>query len=149
LLAELLQLGKLRLRGQHDGRIVFHDSCYLGRYNEVFREPREVLAAACGGTPPLEMTRCREESFCCGAGGGRMWMEEGVGKPIYLERTQEALRLNPSAIAVACPYCMIMLEDGLRDENATEKVYVKDVAEIVAEAMTGHEPHAAAAPRTP
>jgi Fe-S oxidoreductase len=135
LIADLIQQGKIRVHGQRDGKVVFHDSCYLGRYNGVFREPRDVLAAARGGTPPLEMARCREESFCCGAGGGRMWMEEDIGKAIYLDRTQEALEKNPDTIAVACPYCMIMFEDGLRDENAVETVKVKDVAEIVVEAM--------------
>jgi Fe-S oxidoreductase len=135
LIAELLHQGKLRLRGNADGRVVYHDSCYLGRYNQVFAEPREILTAACGGTAPTDMPRCREESFCCGAGGGRMWMEEDIGKQIYLERTQEALRLNPATIAVACPYCLTMFEDGLRDENVTETVKVKDVAEIVVEAM--------------
>ena len=94
-----------------------------------------MIAAATGGQPPLEMGRCRQNSFCCGAGGGRMWMEEDIGQATYLERTREALALNPSVISVACPYCMTMFEDGLRDENVTEKVKVKDVAEIVVETM--------------
>ncbi len=81
------------------------------------------------------MERCGEKSFCCGAGGGRMWMEELIGKRIYLERTQEALRTDPSTIAVACPYCMTMFEDGVKDEKAQDQVKVKDLAEIVAEAM--------------
>jgi len=134
LIADLIRQGRLHLSGQTDGRIVFHDSCYLGRYNGVFQEPREVLAAATG-KPPLEMPLCRENSFCCGAGGGRMWMDEDIGQAIYLERTREALALNPSTISVACPYCMTMFEDGLRDENATGRVKVKDVAEIVVEAI--------------
>lgn len=134
LIADLIRQGRLRLSGRAEGRIVFHDSCYLGRYNGVFEEPREVLAAASGGAPPLEMPRCRQNSFCCGAGGGRMWMDEDIGQGIYLERTREALALNPSVISVACPYCMTMFEDGLRDEDATGRVKVKDVAEIVVEA---------------
>jgi len=135
LVADLLRQGRLRLAGIPDGKIVFHDSCYLGRYNGVFREPRELLAAATGGTPPLEMPRRCEQSFCCGAGGGRMWMDEDVGTPMYRERTREALTLSPSTIAVACPYCMTMFEDGLRDEGAANTVKVKDVAEIVADAL--------------
>jgi Fe-S oxidoreductase len=133
--AELLRLGRIRLHTPTDERIVFHDSCYLGRYNGVYREPRELVTAASGGRPPLEMPRCQEGSFCCGAGGGRMWMDEDVGKPVYLERTQEALRQNPSTICVACPYCMTMFEDGLRDEQPATPVRVQDVAELVAQAM--------------
>ncbi len=134
LVADLLRQGRLRLSGRPDGRIVYHDSCYLGRYNGIFREPRNVLAAATGAAP-LEMPRCRENSFCCGAGGGRMWMDEGVGQSTYRARTREALALDPATISVACPYCMTMFEDGLRDENAVGKVKVKDIAEIVADAM--------------
>lgn len=135
LIADLIRQGKLRLSGQVEERIVFHDSCYLGRYNDVYQEPREVLTAATGGEPPLEMSQCRQNSFCCGAGGGRMWMDEDTGQATYLARTREALALDPSIISVACPYCMTMFEDGLRDENATSKVKVMDVAEIVVEAM--------------
>jgi Fe-S oxidoreductase len=135
LVAELVRLGRVRLQGGSGERIVFHDSCYLGRYNGVYDEPRELLAAATGA-PPLEMDRCREDSFCCGAGAGRMWMDEDIGKGIYLERTQQALALRPTTISVACPYCMVMMEDGLRDEQNLGAVKVKDVAEIVAESMS-------------
>jgi len=135
LICELLKRGTIKLNGKVDGRIVIHDSCYLGRYNDVYDQPREVVKAACGGVGPLEMKRRKEESFCCGAGGGRMWVEESLGKRIYLERTQEALREDPSAIAVACPYCMTMFEDGIKDEKLQDKVKVKDIAEFVAEAM--------------
>ncbi len=134
LIYSLLEQGRLKLKGGSDGQTVFHDSCYLGRYNNIYNEPRAIIKAA-SGSAPLEMKRCGEESFCCGAGGGRMWMEELIGKRIYLERTQEALRTNPSTIAVACPYCMTMFEDGVKDEKAQDRVKVKDIAEIVAEAM--------------
>jgi Fe-S oxidoreductase len=135
LIADLLKQCRIRLSSPVDERIVFHDSCYLGRYNGVYREPRELLAAATGGRIPLEMPRCRADSFCCGAGGGHMWMNEDIGQSTYLARTREALALNPSTICVACPYCMTMFEDGLRDENVVNQVKIKDVAEIVAEAM--------------
>jgi len=134
-LADLIRQGKLRLSGTPKDGVVFHDSCYLGRYSGVFQEPREVIAAATGGKPPLEMPRCLQNSLCCGAGGGRMWMDEDIGQATYLERTREALALHPSVISVACPYCMTMFEDGLRDENAVGQVQVKDVAEIVLEAI--------------
>ena len=135
LIQTLLKQGKITLKGSDVGRTVIHDSCYLGRYNEIYREPREILKAASKGNAPLEMKRCGQESFCCGAGGGRMWMEELIGKRIYLERTQEALKTNPSTIVVACPYCMTMFEDGVKDEKVQDKVKVKDIAEIVVEAM--------------
>jgi Fe-S oxidoreductase len=135
LLADLLKQGRIKLSGKADGRVVFHDSCYLGRYNGIFDEPRQLLTAAAGGAAPTEMPRCRESSFCCGAGGGRMWMDEDIGTATYLDRTREALKLDPSTISVACPYCMTMLEDGLRDEGVTDKVKVADVAEIIAAAM--------------
>jgi Fe-S oxidoreductase len=131
----LLQRGSIKLKKQNDGSILFHDSCYLGRYNNIYQEPREILAKVCGGTAPLEMPRHEANSFCCGAGGGRMWLEEDTGKRIYLERTQEALATNPSTISVACPYCMTMFEDGVKDEKAQDKVKVKDIAEIVADSL--------------
>jgi Fe-S oxidoreductase len=131
----LIQQGKISLKGSMDGKTVIHDSCYLGRYNNIYSEPREIIKSASNGTPPLEMKRCGQESFCCGAGGGRMWMEELIGKRIYLERTQEALGMNPSTIAVSCPYCMTMFEDGVKDEKAQDTVKVKDISEIVAEAL--------------
>ena len=134
LIHELLRQGRIKLDSKAEGRIVFHDSCYLGRYNNIYNEPREIIKT-CNGSAPLEMQRSRQESFCCGAGGGRMWMEELIGKRIYLERTQEALKTNPSTIAVTCPYCMTMFEDGLKDENLQDKVRVKDIGEIVAETM--------------
>ena len=135
LINDLIKQGKISLNGNATGKTVFHDSCYLGRYNDIYTEPREILKAASQGTAPMEMERRGEESFCCGAGGGRMWMEELIGKRIYLERTQEALVTNPSTIAVSCPYCMTMFEDGIKDEKAQDTVKVKDIAEIVAEAI--------------
>jgi Fe-S oxidoreductase len=96
----------------------------------VYQEPRQVLAAT--GNPPLEMDRHHDRSFCCGAGGGRMWMEESLGKRINIERVEEALKKDPDAICVCCPYCMTMFEDGLKDKNALDKVEVLDLAEIVA-----------------
>lgn len=135
----LLQRGVIKLRKQQPCATVFHDSCYLGRYNDIYQEPREILTKVCGGTPPLEMNRHGAYSFCCGAGGGRMWMEEDIGKRIYLERTQEALATNPSTICVACPYCMTMFEDGVKDEKVQDRVRVRDIAEIVADAIVGDD----------
>ena len=115
------------------GSTVFHDSCYLGRHNDVYDAPRAVIEAATGAAPS-EMERNRGAAFCCGAGGGRMWMEEHVGERINLTRVNEALEQKPDTICVACPYCMTMFEDGLKDVKA-ENVKVRDVAEVMAEAL--------------
>ncbi len=135
LINKLIQENKLKLNGTGDlGNVVFHDSCYLGRYNEIYQAPREAIASVTGQAP-TEMKRRYERSFCCGAGGGRMWMEEAIGKRINLERVEEALKENPKTICVCCPYCMTMFEDGLKDEKADDRVQVLDLAEIVARAL--------------
>jgi Fe-S oxidoreductase len=132
---ELLKMKRLKINQKTREKIVFHDSCYLGRYNDIYKEPRQILKSCSGGKSPLEMPRNREKSFCCGAGGGLVWMEEMIGKRIYLERTQEALKKNPETIAVACPYCKTMFDDGINDERVADKVKVRDIAEIVADAL--------------
>jgi Fe-S oxidoreductase len=134
LIDELLKSGKLVVNRQNNGSVVFHDSCYLGRYNLIYDAPRDVLKDVTG-KHPLEMERRREKSFCCGAGGGRMWLEESEGKRIFVERTEEALAKDPQTICVCCPYCMTMFEDGLKDKNADDKVQVMDIAEIVADSL--------------
>jgi Fe-S oxidoreductase len=137
LIEQLLGEGKLHL-DTHEakgGNIVFHDSCYLGRHNGIYEAPRKVIAQATG-TAPAEMLRNRENSFCCGAGGGRMWLEEHLGERINLNRVNEALAGSPGTICVTCPYCMTMMEDGLKD-RASGQTKVKDIAEIVAEGLKG------------
>jgi len=135
LIQQLLKEGKLKLNGTADtGKMVIHDSCYLGRHNNIYEAPRADIIAATGKAP-LEMERNQKRGFCCGAGGGRMWLEESLGKRINIERTEEALKSDPKTICVACPYCMVMFEDGLKDKNADSKVQVLDVAEIVAKAL--------------
>ena len=136
LIEKLLAENKLTLPQQKkQGKMLFHDSCYLGRHNDNFDAPRQVLKQATGSSL-LEFGRNRENGFCCGAGGGRMWMEELSGTRINRERVQEALQQKPETICTACPYCMTMLGDGLKDEGAGE-VKVKDIAEVVAEALEG------------
>jgi Fe-S oxidoreductase len=135
LLRTLVQEGKLVLNQTTGemGTTVFHDSCYLGRHNDVYDAPRDVITAATG-QEPSEMGRNRNNAFCCGGGGGRMWMEEHVGERINLTRVNEALEQSPDTICVACPYCMTMFEDGLKDVKA-DNVKVRDVAEVMAEAL--------------
>ena len=139
LLAELIQNGKLRIAKERQATLTFHDPCYLGRYQEEYDAPRDVLTAL-NGTNPVEMRRSRDRSFCCGAGGGRMWMEEREGKRVNVERTEEALALNPDVIGTGCPFCMTMLTDGVKEKNAAEKVEVKDIAELVLEAVEPPQP---------
>ena len=135
LINKLLKEGRLKLNGGGDlGNVVFHDSCYLGRHNEIYQAPREAVAAVTGKVAS-EMDRHHNRGFCCGAGGGRMWMEESIGKRINIERVEEALKEDPMTICVCCPYCMTMFEDGLKDKGADDKVQVLDLAEIVAAAL--------------
>jgi len=129
-LLNLINEGKLKVKKGESAKVTFHDSCYLGRYNDVYDQPREILNAI-PGLNTLEMKRSRSKGFCCGAGGGRMWMEETAGKRVNVERTKEALALKPDIIGTACPFCMTMLEDGVKDKAAAEFVKVKDLAEIL------------------
>ncbi len=131
----LLLENKLLLRSPDGlGKVLYHDSCYLGRYNSIFDAPRQVISQVTGKTP-AEMERNREKGFCCGGGGGRMWMEEQKGKLINVARVEEALEEEPDTVCVACPYCMTMFEDGLKDKEADDRVHVLDLAEIVARAL--------------
>ncbi len=133
LLSQLLRSGKITT-GKHDWeRTVFHDSCYIGRYNGIYNAPRSLISLS--GQALAEMRRSRSRGLCCGAGGARMFMEERVGKRINVERTQEALALNPQTIATECPFCMTMLTDGVKAENADERVHVRDIAEILADSL--------------
>lgn len=135
LISRLLAEGKLKMNKQVEelGKIIVHDSCYLGRHNDIYDAPRDVLSKVSGSTP-LEFERNRESSFCCGAGGGRMWMEEQTGTRINRTRVKEAMEQNPDTICVSCPFCMTMFEDGLKDEQVKD-VRVRDLTEIVAEAL--------------
>ena len=113
-----------------DGGVTYHDPCYLGRHNRVFEAPREVLGTAISGGL-TEMPRNSERSFCCGAGGARMWMEEKIGKRINVERVEEALATGAKTVAVGCPFCFTMLGDGVTGKGAQENVEVVDVATVL------------------
>jgi len=134
-LARLLREGRLTPRRRLDKRLTFHDSCYLGRYNGIYADPRGILKSI-PGLRLKEMARHRAKSFCCGAGGGRMWMEETLGvQKINEARADQALALNPEVIAVSCPFCTIMFEDGLKARDQEETVKVYDIAELLAQAL--------------
>jgi Fe-S oxidoreductase len=134
LIEHLMAAGKLKVQGEskENVRIAFHDSCYLGRYNEVYEAPRKALAAI-PGVELVEMPRNKTQGLCCGAGGARMWMEETIGKRINVERVEEALETKPDVIAAGCPFCQVMISDGVTEKAEQDKVQVKDIAEIIAE----------------
>jgi Fe-S oxidoreductase len=134
LLGQLVADGRLTPITPVEGLITYHDPCYLGRHNDVYAPPREVLASV-PGLASKEMHRCRERGFCCGAGGARMWMEERIGKQINVERVDEALGLDPDMVGTACPFCMVMLSDAVtaakQTGQAKEGVEVLDVSQLL------------------
>jgi len=135
LLQQLLLDGRIKPNREVKelGSVIYHDSCYLGRHNGIYDQPREIIAKVTG-EEPQEFGRKRENGFCCGAGGGRMWMEEHSGERINIARVTEALESKPDTICVACPYCMTMFEDGVKDKGAAN-VRIRDIAEVVAEGL--------------
>jgi len=138
LIHELLEQGRIRVRANLQ-RVVYHDPCYLGRHNGEFDAPRAVLARLCSDAP-LEMALSREKAMCCGAGGGRMWMEETIGKRINIARVEQALQVQPQKIATACPYCAVMVGDGLAGLPSAGEVQSRDLAELVLEALVDEAP---------
>jgi Fe-S oxidoreductase len=133
LLQQLINEGRLKVQGGKflGKKIVYHDPCYLGRANGVYEAPRQLIASL--DAELAEMKRSRKNSFCCGAGGAQMFKEPEKGnKDINIERTEEALKHQPDFIAVACPFCMTMMTDGVKHFNKEEQVKVMDVAELLA-----------------
>ncbi len=141
LLAKLVKEGKLVPKHSVDETIAFHDSCYLGRYNEVYDAPRDIMKAI-PGVKLKEIERNREDAMCCGAGGGLMWMEEETGHRINVSRTEQALAVNPSIISSGCPYCLTMLSDGTKAKEVEEQVGTYDVAELLEKSVFGEEQQA-------
>jgi len=133
LIARLVRDGRVALKPAAAAPYTFHDPCYLGRHNGLLKEPRQVLRAALGGKP-RELERHGDDSFCCGAGGGLMWTEESLGTRINHLRTDEVIASGAPLAAAACPFCLTMLRDGLKDKGC-ESVVVKDIAQIVAELL--------------
>jgi Fe-S oxidoreductase len=134
LLEHLVATGKLTPGGGYQGTVTYHDPCFLGRHNRVFDEPRSVIDSIPGATQ-VEMGRCREKGFCCGAGGARMWLEENIGKRVNMERTEEALGTGADVVSTACPYCMIMLDDAVRAHQKEDDVRVLDLSQLLEESL--------------
>jgi len=134
LLARLVADGKLTPAGTVEEKITYHDPCFLGRHNNVYTPPREIIDAV-PGTQAEEMHRCKNRGFCCGAGGARMWLEERIGKRINTERIDEALQLDPDTVSTACPYCLVMLGDAVNAKKASgeakQTLEVIDVAQLL------------------
>ncbi|MES2733128.1 MAG: (Fe-S)-binding protein [Bacteroidota bacterium] len=135
-LQQLINEGKVKLQGGGDfkgKRITYHDSCYLGRANNIYEAPRQVLQAL--DAELVEMKRCRTKGLCCGAGGGQMFKEAEPGKKeVNIERIEEALATKATIIAAACPFCMTMLSDGVKNKEKETDIKVYDLAELIAKA---------------
>jgi len=138
LLAHLIETGRLTAGGAYQGKVTYHDPCYLGRHNRVYAEPREVLESI-PGVEVVEMHRCKGNGFCCGAGGARMWMEENIGKRVNMERTDEALGTGADIISTACPFCMIMLDDAVQANGKGDEVKVMDITGVIERSLTKTE----------
>ena len=138
LLAQWVKEGRLKPVHAIEETVTYHDSCYLGRYNEVYEAPRDILKAI-PGVNLVEMARNRETGMCCGAGGGLMWMEETTGSRINVARTEQALAVQPSIIGTGCPYCLTMISDGTKAKEVEEKVQTLDVTEILERSVIGQK----------
>jgi len=133
LIAQLIAQGRLRIEPKFE-RVIYHEPCYLGRHNGEFEAPRAVLRRLAKDRP-LEFALNREKAMCCGAGGARMWLEESIGKRINVLRVEQALPQSPRMIVTACPYCAVMMADGIAALGKDDAIETRDLAELVATAM--------------
>ncbi len=133
LIAGLIGDGRLKISINNVKKATYHDSCYLGRYNDIYEEPREILRAFSG--IQVELPRSKTNSFCCGGGGGHMWMEEDPDKRVNIRRVEEIIAAHVDCVATACPYCLTMFDDALKAKEAEESIKAVDLSELVAEAL--------------
>ncbi|HLF47994.1 MAG TPA: (Fe-S)-binding protein [Methylomirabilota bacterium] len=132
LLDDLIASGRLTVSRERSERITYHDACNLGRYNDIYDEPRRVLGSV-ARTELLEMTLSRSKGFCCGGGGGRAWMEETEGRRVNQVRVEQAMEVNPDILASACPFCLTMFEDGVKAKEVGDRIKTRDIAELLVE----------------
>jgi Fe-S oxidoreductase len=133
-LFELVNEGRIKLKGEYAKKITYHDPCYLGRHNGIYDEPREVLKKV-PGLEMNEMADCGKDSLCCGGGGGRVWMETQKGERFSDLRIEQAMDVEAEVLVTACPYCITMLEDSRITMEADEKIEIKDITEIIQEVI--------------
>jgi len=142
LLAKLVEEGKLTPVTPIEEKITYHDPCFLGRHNKVYKQPRDIMATV-PGVKTQEMHRHKDRGFCCGAGGARMWMEERIGKRINTERVDEALGTDPDTVSTACPFCLVMLGDAINEKKnagqAKESLEVVDVSQLLIRSIKGED----------
>ncbi len=131
LIAQLLKEGKLKIAKGRGELVTYHDACYLGRYNDIYQPPRRIVKSI-PEIKMVEMGRNREDSFCCGGGGGHMWLEEHEGRRINELRTEQAMDTGAQTVVTACPFCLQMFDDGIKTKEAEEKLKVMDIAELLA-----------------
>jgi len=134
IIADLIAQGRIKLKNSVQGTFTYHDSCFLGRYNDIYEQPRKILKAV-PGMKLSEMASNHAKSFCCGAGGARMWMEEDIGERINDMRTDQAIEAKADTIAVGCPFCLTMMSDGIKDREKEDTMNALDIAEIVWNSM--------------
>jgi len=134
-IADLIGDGKLKLGGLDGNKVVaYHDSCYLGRYNDIYQAPRGILKAI-GGIDKVELARSGSTSFCCGGGGGHMWMEEEPSQRVNVRRTEQIIEAKADIVATSCPYCLSMLEDGLKTKGVENSIKAMDLSELVVQTL--------------
>ncbi|MBN1188868.1 MAG: 4Fe-4S dicluster domain-containing protein [Dehalococcoidales bacterium] len=133
-IASLIKNNKLKIRLPGQGLVTYQEPCYLGRYNDIFEEPRQVISSIPGVTL-VEMEQNRKNGFCCGGGGGRMWLEENIGQRISEIRLDQAVRTRAQILATACPFCLQMFEDAAKEKETESPMIIKDIAELVAESL--------------
>jgi Fe-S oxidoreductase len=129
-IAELIREGKLKPVRTVDKKVTYHDPCYLGRYNDVYQAPRTILSSI-PGLNFIELERSRRESFCCGGGGGHMWLEENVGTRINIMRIQDVIEAEVDILATACPFCLQMMEEGVKRKHVEKSIEVMDISELL------------------
>ncbi|MCX6013683.1 MAG: (Fe-S)-binding protein, partial [Chloroflexi bacterium] len=135
-LSELIKQGRLKITGEYQKKVTYHDPCYLGRHNNIYDEPRDILKKI-PGLELIEMADSRKNSLCCGGGGGRMWMDTPKAERFSNLRLEQACNVGAAVLATSCPYCITMFEDSRLGLNDTEAIEIMDITEIVQKVIQG------------